>query len=95
MLQVFLIVADISNTSKLDAFINSIGGTSLSIGSVKVNTINLRRISIESNGNKDEYINILNDRVDLCIKTLDVKSIIKRNIEKGTIAQLYLWTNWN
>ena len=33
----------ISNTSKLDAFINSVGGTSLSIGSVQVNTINLRR----------------------------------------------------
>ena len=31
----------ISNTSKLNAFINSIGGTSLSIGSIKVNTINL------------------------------------------------------
>ncbi|MFA6832909.1 MAG: anaerobic ribonucleoside-triphosphate reductase, partial [Bacteroidaceae bacterium] len=38
----------LSDTSKLDAFINSIGGTALSIGSVKVNTTNLMRIALES-----------------------------------------------
>lgn len=76
----------ISNTSKLDAFINSIGGTSLSIGSVKVNTINLRRIAIESDGKKDKFIEILKKRLDICIKTLDVvRGIIKRNIEKGLL----------
>lgn len=76
----------ISNTKKLNAFINSIGGTSLSIGSIKVNTINLRRIAIEACGNKDKYIEILKDRVDLCIKALDVvRSIITRNIEKGLL----------
>lgn len=37
----------LSDTSKLDAFINSIGGTALSIGSVKVNTINLMHIAYE------------------------------------------------
>lgn len=42
----------VNNTSKLDAFINSIGGTALSIGSVKVNTINLMRIVYEA----EEYI---------------------------------------
>lgn len=76
----------ISNMSKLDAFINSIGGTSLSIGSVKVNTINLRRIAIEANGNEDMYISILKDRIDMCVKVLDVnRSIIKRNVEKGLL----------
>lgn len=76
----------ISNTSKLNAFINSIGGTSLSIGSVKVNTINLRRIALESNKNQDEYIRILKERIDVCVKTLDiVREIIKRNIEKGLL----------
>lgn len=76
----------ISNTSKLDAFINSIGGTSLSIGSVKVNTVNLRRIAIESNADKDKFIDILKSRLDVCIKTLDVvREIIKRNIEKGLL----------
>ncbi len=76
----------ISNTSKLNAFINSIGGTSLSVGSIKVNTINLRRIALESNGDKDRYIEILKDRVDLCVKALDiVRGIIKRNVEKGLL----------
>lgn len=76
----------ISNMSKLDAFINSIGGTSLSIGSVKVNTINLRRIAIEANGNEDMYISILKDRIDMCVKVLDVnRTIIKRNVEKGLL----------
>ena len=38
----------LSNTKKLDAFINSIGGTALSVGSCRVSTINLVRISYES-----------------------------------------------
>lgn len=76
----------ISNTSKLDAFINSIGGTSLSVGSVKVNTINLRRIALESKKDKDRYIEILKSRLDTCIKTLDIiRSIIKRNVDKGLL----------
>lgn len=76
----------ISNTSKLDAFINSIGGTSLSVGSVKVNTINLRRIALEANKDKQRYIEILKDRVDTCVKALDiVRSIITRNADKGLL----------
>ena len=38
----------LSDTKKLDAFINSIGGTALSIGSIKVNTVNLMRIAYEA-----------------------------------------------
>lgn len=76
----------ISNTSKLDAFINSVGGTSLSIGSIQVNTINLRRIAIESNGNQEEFLKILNSRLENCIKVLDVvRDIIKQNIKKGLL----------
>ena len=76
----------ISDTSKLDAFINSIGGTSLSIGSVKVNTINLRRIALESGKDEDKYIEILKDRIDITVKSLDVvRHIIQRNIEKGLL----------
>jgi len=76
----------LSNTSKLDAFINSIGGTALSVGSVKVNTINLRRIALEANLDKDKYIEILSNKIDLCVKTLDViRNIIKRNAEKGLL----------
>lgn len=76
----------ISNTSKLSAFINSIGGTSLSIGSIKVNTINLRRISLECGGDKSKYLKILSERVDLCVKALDaVRLIIKENIKNGLL----------
>jgi ribonucleoside-triphosphate reductase len=76
----------LSNTSKLNAFINSIGGTSLSVGSIKVNTINLRRIAIESDKNKEKYIEILKQRIDICVKALDcIRTIISRNIEKGLL----------
>ena len=37
----------LSDTRKLTAFINSIGGTALSIGSIKVNTINLVRLALQ------------------------------------------------
>jgi len=76
----------LSDTSKLNGFINSIGGTSLSIGSVQVNTTDLRRIALESNGDKNKYIEILSKKIHLSIKVLDViRSIIKRNVEKGLL----------
>ncbi len=76
----------ISNTSKLDAFINSVGGTSLSIGSVQVNTINLRRIALESSGDQEKFMEILKKRLDICVKVLDVvRDIIKENIKEGLL----------
>ena len=75
----------LSDTSKLSGFINSIGGTALSIGSVKVNTINLMRIALETE-TKDEYLRLLRRRAVLCCKTLDtVRHIIRRNVEKGLL----------
>lgn len=77
---------DVHKKKKSLGFINSIGGTSLSIGSVKVNTINLRRIALDSNLDKDKFFELLRDRVDICIKTLDIiRGIISRNIEKGLL----------
>lgn len=76
----------LSDTTKLDAFINSIGGTALSIGSVKVNTINLMRIYYEVGNNEDKYLDILRHRTQLCCKTLDcIRHIITRNVEKGLL----------
>jgi len=76
----------LSDTTKLNAFINSIGGTALSIGSVKVNTMNLMRIVIESNYDEKKYLTLLKKRTTLCCKTLDcVRHIIQRNIEKGLL----------
>lgn len=76
----------LSSTKKLSAFINSIGGTALSIGSVKVNTINLMRIAYETNKDMDKYLELLRQRTELCCKVLDtVRHIIKRNVEKGLL----------
>ena len=76
----------LSDTSKLDGFINSIGGTALSIGSVKVNTINLMRIAYETDFSEAKYLKKLRKRTELCCKTLDIiRHIIKRNVEKGLL----------
>lgn len=76
----------LSDSTKLGGFINSIGGTALSIGSVKVNTINLMRIAYESEFNEKKYLSILKKRTLLCCKTLDViRHIITRNVEKGLL----------
>lgn len=76
----------LSDTTKLSGFINSIGGTALSIGSVKVNTINLMRIAYETNCDEKKYLSLLKKRTLLCCKTLDIiRHIITRNIEKGLL----------
>lgn len=76
----------LSDTKKLDAFINSIGGTALSVGSCRVSTINLVRIAYESKLNKKKYLDILRDRVLLDCKALySMRHVIKRNIEKGLL----------
>ena len=76
----------LSDTSKLDAFINSIGGTALSVGSCRVSTINLVRIAYESEMDKKKYLQILRKRVLLDCKALSsMRHIIQRNIEKGLL----------
>lgn len=76
----------LSDTKKLDAFINSIGGTALSVGSCRVSTINLVRIAYEAKGSTAKYIKILRDRTLLDCKALySMRHIIKRNIEKGLL----------
>ncbi len=76
----------LSETTKLDAFINSIGGTALSVGSCRVSTINLVRIAYESKLDKKKYLKILKDRTTLNCKALSsMRHILKRNIEKGLL----------
>ena len=78
----------INDTSKLDAFINSIGGTALQVGSVKVSTVNLRRIALESYGDEEQFLSILRQKVKINLIGLDIqRSIIKRNIDKGLLPQ--------
>lgn len=67
-------------------FINSIGGTSLKVGSVQVNTTNLARLALEANGNFDTMLMLLDRNISLSLNLLDtVRHIIKRNIEKGLL----------
>lgn len=76
----------LSDTSKLDVFINSIGGTALSVGSCRVSTINLVRIAYESGFDKKKYLKILRQRTLLDCKALySMRHILKRNIEKGLL----------
>lgn len=76
----------LSDTKKLDAFINSIGGTALSVGSCRVSTINLVRIAYESGLSQKKYLKILRERVLLDCKALtSMRHIIRRNIEKGLL----------
>ena len=73
-----------SNIKDLGYF-NSIGGTALKVGSVKVNTINLARLALDSK-NEEEYLENLKHRTNICLCALDaVRHIIKRNVEKGIL----------
>ena len=73
-----------SNIEDLGYF-NSIGGTALKVGSVKVSTINLARIALDTT-TEDEYLKELEKRVYVNLVALDrVRHIIKRNVEKGLL----------
>lgn len=78
------LLSDIKETR----YFNSIGGTALSVGSIKVNTINLARIAYECQGDTDAFFEILEDKVIGACRTLDViRHIISRNIDKGLLPQ--------
>jgi ribonucleoside-triphosphate reductase len=84
-------VTSLSNCCRLKSniedlgYFNSIGGTALKVGSVKVSTINLARIALETN-TEEEYLKRLAERVELDCKVLDIiRHIIVRNVEKGLL----------
>lgn len=83
-------VNSLSNCCRLKSelnglYFNSIGGTALKVGSIKVSTINLARLAYENKTEKD-YLVALKETVELNLKILDVqRSIIQRNIEKGLL----------
>ena len=85
-------VTSLSNCCRLRSnikdigYFNSIGGSALKVGSIKVSTINLARIAYESNGNEKKYIAILKDRLLIDMQALDVvREIIKKNVDKGLL----------
>ena len=66
-------------------YFNSVGGTALKVGSVKVNTINLARLALDTKS-EEEYLNTLKERVWLNLQALDcVRHIIERNVEKDLL----------
>ena len=66
-------------------YFNSIGGTALKVGSVKVSTINLARLALDTN-TEEKYLEELAHRTLVNIQALDVvRNIIKRNVEKGLL----------
>lgn len=89
-------VTSLSNCCRLKSniedlgYFNSIGGTALKVGSVKVSTINLARLALE-NKTEDEYLSSLKNLVILNLKALDrVRYIIHRNVEKGLLKNFSL-----
>lgn len=84
-------VSSLSNCCRLKSnvrdlgYFNSVGGTALKVGSVKVSTINLARIALDTN-TKEEYLKELEVRTLSNIRALDVvRNIIKRNVDKGLL----------
>lgn len=84
-------VTSLSNCCRLKSniddlgYFNSIGGTALKVGSVKVSTVNLARLALENNTEQD-YLIALKELVELDCKVLDVvRYIIERNVEKGLL----------
>lgn len=75
------LISDVKNLG----YFNSIGGTALEVGSIKVNTINLARLAYENNS-EEIYLENLKEKVVLCVQVLDcIRHIIKRNVEKGLL----------
>ena len=83
-------VNSLSNCCRLksditDLYFNSIGGTALEVGSVKVSTLNLARVAYRSKDEKEFLIN-LKELLERNLKLLHIiRHIIKRNVEKGLL----------
>jgi len=66
-------------------YFNSVGGSALKVGSVKVSTINLARLALDTDS-EEEYLQELEYRLILNLKALDcVRHIIQRNVDKGLL----------
>lgn len=84
-------VSSLSNCCRLKSsirdlgYFNSIGGTALKVGSVKVSTINLARLALDTYS-EEEYLQELRVRTLSDIRALHiVRDIIRRDVEKGLL----------
>ena len=84
-------VNSLSNCCRLksdvtDLYFNSIGGTALKVGSVKVSTLNIARLAYENSNNEIKFLEDLKELTELNLKILDAqRHIIMRNVEKGLL----------
>lgn len=85
-------VTSLSNCCRLKSnikdlgYFNSIGGSALKVGSVKVSTVNLARIAYECGGKEKKFLDILKDRLIINMEMLHtIRHIIKRNVEKNLL----------
>lgn len=66
-------------------YFNSVGGTALKVGSVKVSTINLARIALDTK-NEQQYLDELARRTLVNLRALHViRKIIRKNVEKNLL----------
>lgn len=84
-------VSSLSNCCRLKSdienlgYFNSVGGTALKVGSVKVVSVNLARLALDTS-TKEEFLEELKKRTLCCVRTLHViRHIIQRNVEKGLL----------
>ena len=83
-------VNSLSNCCRLksdvtDLYFNSIGGSALKVGSVKVSTLNIARLAYQSDSQQDFLVRLRN-LTELNLKILDAqRAIIARNVEKGLL----------
>ena len=85
-------VTSLSNCCRLKSnikdlgYFNSIGGSALKVGSVKVSTVNLARIAYECGGSQKKFLTILKDRLIINMEMLHcIRHIIQRNVEKDLL----------
>lgn len=84
-------VNSLSNCCRLksdvtDLYFNSIGGSALKVGSVKVSTLNIARLAYQHKGDEQGFLVALRDLTNLNLKILDAQRlIIKRNVDKGLL----------
>lgn len=78
---------------KLGGQVNSFGGTALSLGSHRVVTINLRRCSLESNGDWDKFLEIVKTRMEEAADILYAHKALLRDLTaKG--VQPFISNGW-
>ena len=85
-------VTSLSNCCRLKSsikdlgYFNSVGGTALRVGSVKVSTVNLARIALQNKTQKS-YLKNLEDTLKVNLQMLDCqRDIIKKNIKRGLLT---------